>query len=1753
MRAGSFMKGLGLLLGVGAVVHPGAALERPWIGDVFFYWYSWEGEEKLGNWVGGVYHTPLVGYYDSLSYEDNYRQLWMASEWGMTHHFMDYWAPTWKDRAGNPREALLIRAAEQLQREGYDIFMSYYQDGEDFEMKDFAANMNPGRDVYLGLKNYASSPAWPKLQGRPFQLVYGRNGQPKLTDDQEGFQAALQERYGSLEALNQAWGSSFQRWEEVRLDFSSGLPRADSIRYQYQVWQRDWAQLEERVRDVLGFPGFKVSFDVGYQPYQGFGYSHFARVFGGPHSYGGTFGPPHDQDIERFIQSIVAKYYDTVFFDHLKNFYHDWEIRIPGTAYPPEPWHFDRFWVGDLLRYAEAVLHLSWNEWWEGSNLEPCYEYGKTYCEKNLFYATVMKLAFPSIRHYARNARVAVLLNDWQFLVEGRDQVDLYETLRVLRERSIPFDLIPDDFVTLEKLAPFKLVIAPSAGVGFGRNAANESISQVLRQWLGGLSGRYLIVSGCPEWASYLGLQPLSDLPEEKAVGPDMNVFIDVGEEGDDRFLVEGFSQRENWGQLPPEAFGATDRNLTVRWTPAVGHATTFVLPASPNRDHTLRLAGSTLRSNLVTVRVNGQEAGTFALSEGYSEYEGRIPAAAIGGRKLIELQLVYGRRNVPQEIDPRRWPGEARVCNLALDWLQFSTSNVEASQEQNFTLPQEQIVFSAEAPGSLANRTLTLPYRPHPRLTHPQATILSRYTTDQAPHTLLLPVAKNHVAYVNGSLGNVLERDYLDTLVTDWAQAQGPHRILGEAVHGTVLVAGSTLLALAYNNSPSPFPLPGGGGEEGRPVRFQLHIAHQPVAEVRRLSVDGRAAGQIDYCIAQGKLSFEDPLRYYGVYEVVLSPVRLETPELILHPGEKRAVTITLTNGTAAPVAGTVCLESLLPTLGSDVIEFNLPAQASQKFDLHLEARPTVDWGLKTVTFKVTTERRAAYFWRSLRIERNPDLRPAVRAVSSRQPQLPVRNAENGFTPNATARNVRLWVGQEGLPTGEGAIFYGDIPSGETRSCPFPLPSLPPLEGPGGPAATVTEQPAQLVYDLWGQTVRQPFQIRLVHFPPLQERPAEAPPEAVARLLVANASDDYLENYVLTFPLGELHLPSGTNVGLLFVREAGGNVVPSQVDFGRELSCLTMLPPRSVTTLWLCQGESEPVSTDLRIKFQGLGSGQGTLTLRNSFLALTLEEKHGGTATSLLSLATGQDYGAESFGVAYGSFGAFDPLKPAVTAAEFIREKKIFQRETPGKIRVITHGPLRAVVEVEWRDAHLRAQQVYELWAYADHFRLQSRLVPQRTLEAAEIVVLEGRFQRHRWTKIFPNFTGIPEAFAGNNPHGGWRQAPYVPPVATLMTLPDCPESLSCVVCQSRGVDSFRQGFWPKKRPEPGPAVYGQVEYLTHGRGAAELEVDVKLHRGHQRVAQLWQKHLEELPLTAVDPLPARPTEAGRPLREPLRTFRPPWWNGYWHYRVPVVLTAPAGGGEAEGTQAVVMPVNFTPWWAEPEQALDVDSLRLVEYDPTGELEGLVALYFERTPDFDPAKNAAGWLIWTPTSPNGQFYLYFDTAAHGPKRAPSAGRPLSPLLLDGGFEATPSLWSMDRARQVPRAGRSGACGQLSLPTAQGISLLANGSLQVAPQAHYRLKFWARTSTPGLSVRANFYVDARYDFPQLPVALIPDGAWHEYAVTLTTGDFPPSLQPVLRLWLIDQAGTVDVDDVRVERLNESAPPVVGRFGEVERR
>jgi len=1257
-----------VLLMCGAILALAASrsrgLDRPWISDVFFYWYTWDYQKAWGGWEGGVYYTPLVGYYDSRTYDDNLRELWMASEWGMTHHFMDYWAPDWKADTGEPRDLILMKASQALADQGYNIWMSYYQDGDNFAMRDFARNVTEKRDVWNWLKHYAPFKVWPRLNGRPFQLVYSRNGAPELSAENEGFRAFLERRYGSIEALRRAWGEPVKSFDEITIDFgASGPRRADAIDYQYLLWAEDWARLNEAVRREFGYPGVAASFDVGYGPFRNFCYGDFARVFGGPHSYGGVFGQPDEQDAQRFIQSIIAKKYGTVFFDHLKHTYCDWNTagRIPGTEYPLEPCHFDRFWVGNLMRYNEAVLHLSWNEWWEGSNLEPSLELGKAYCEKNLLYSTIMQWCFPSLRDFGKGAKVGVLLNDWAFKCGARDADEIYFAIQEMRRTMAPFDLLVDDFVTTKELERFDLIVAPAAGIGFGCNRQRQPIGDLLKHWVESGKNRRLVVTSCPEFADYLSLKPKPPTQVARP-GPDLNLFVDVGVAPDDeRFLVAGRSFAEDWGKLPADKFGASPTSHTVRWTPGAGRTTTLLLPCSPSRDHILRLSGDAVRPNAISVRVGGSEAAQINVQQGRHEYQAPIPASAVGGQRMVEVELVYARQIVPAEINSQS--DDRRVCNLAIDCIQFSTSNIGPSREQKFQIPKRRVKFVSPEFGDLAHHTLPAEWRSLQPLSAPRAAVLSNYQPEGAPRDMLFSLrGGNSIWFVNGRLDDVEGPRAFAAIIGALKAPRAQTSVTGQNVMGACLKAGTTDVVLAYNQDITK--------------RAEIVVRRRspgPVAEVSVISRDGERAGDIWWRrgTQEPPTLLKDRVSFYGVYQIVHSPVRIKHAPLSLAPGQRQAARIMLENMTDRAVAGSIELASVIPTLATDgrPVRFDMRPYGKATVRLPVRASDSVDWGFKTVALKVRTASGAAYFWRPLRVVEPPRPRAA-------------------------------------------------------------------------PAARAPAQPA--------------------------------------------AGDD------------------------------------------------------------------------LVVESDNLGTGQGAVRVENSFFEVVLSEARGGTMTEFRSKATGADYAADTFGAAYGKWGKSDPLKPAHNAAEYIIDKRVHQRDMPAAIEVVSATRSEARVRVTWSDAAISVSQMYRFSASSDRFEVMSTAKPRRWRRGDELVALDCRFARNGLTKIYPGFSGQPQVFDQPHPHFGWRQVPGIPQYASLLAPPDFPEGISIIPLSVSGIDRWRQGFWPEKRPDPGPCKYAEVEFAatSPGKGGASAEVLVMLHPGSHTVARQAVADREACPLVLTVPM---------------------------------------------------------------------------------------------------------------------------------------------------------------------------------------------------------------------------------------------------------------------------------------------------------
>ncbi len=1385
------------LLLIGLFAAPAAALERPWIGDVFFYWYTWDEENELGSWLGGIHNTPLAGYYDSRTLQDNRRSLRQASEWGMTHHFMDYWSPDWKGEDGQMREAVLMRAAESLRKEGYDIWMAYYQDGSNFAMREFSRNVSERRDVHQWLRDFARSEVWPKIGGEPLQLVYARNGRPQTTIDHEGFRRFLRERYGQIDRLNDEWGTAFEDFGGIEMTFeAAGHQRAASIEYQYFLWEREWEKLEGLVEKEFGFPGMRASFDVGYGPFAGFGFADFARTFGGPHSYAGIFDQPHAQDAQRFIQAAVAKKYGTVFFDHFKNYYFDWDIRVPGMAYLPDPYHFDRFWVGALARHSEALLHLSWNEWWEGSNLEPCREYGKTYCEKNLFYSTLMQLAFESIRTAGRDAPVGVLLNDWRFASGAGGAEELYGTIQTLRRLGVPFDLVPDEFATPDRLERFRLIIAPTYGCGLGYNGRREPILDVLAGWLEG-GDRRLIVSAHPSIADRFGLREVEPPAGEAAEpGEDLNVFVDVGDEGDEAFLRSGYSGRERGMR--------SGDDVTFRWTPGSGKTTSLVLPASPARDHLLRLRGNTMRPNTLSVVLDGREVATVDLPAGAVRVEAKVPGSAIGRSPMVRLDLVYAEQHVPGKFAPERHPGERRVCNLSLNNVQWSTANVPAGRRE----PQYRVVDDGvRLTGALFDRgerkALAVPFERRPHLAAPGMKVLSEMALGGAPRDVALPFGLSQMLYVNGSLAEIESEAYWMPLLTHWA-GMAFHRAAA-AEHGMParLAAGDTEFVVCFNE------------EITEPCTLKLAIparADLPLSEAAVLRRDGRAWKPLPVASDDRFHRATDRLEYYGVYQFAFSPVRVETPELVVEPGQRKAFPLKVANLTDASVRGEIGAASTIPTISGTPAEVALGPGETRDFSVPVAVAATADWGRKTIYLNLDFAGRRAVVLRELVVEKPTDVELGDAVLDAARPSVELRVPDNPHGRTAPLADARL-------------TFRGQtIELPEIREGGAARVALAPLDPASGTEPKL--EAGTLGVELGPAEARRSIE-KEVFF---ARRPA-SPPErtGAATLAVFNARSTPLERELVHVALAECPDPCS-------VRAADGTPVASQVDDSGLLQFLADVPARSARTFSVHAAAAEP-ATDLRCTARDLGTGKGTLAVENTHLSVVLSEAAGGTITRLESRATGRDYARNSFGVNYGAFSRHDPTQPRTSTVEYIHESKIAQDGSPARIELLADGPAAVVARVRWADGRVRVEQVYRLPAYRPHFEIRQKVRPIDLKDRQELVGLDARFQRHRLTKSYPNFVGVVND--KEQPHFGWRRGGWMPDYATLMTPHDFDESLSLAITRRSGLVGIRQGFWPAERPNPGACEIARVELLADRESGCDVEAYVLVHPGHQIVAK--------------------------------------------------------------------------------------------------------------------------------------------------------------------------------------------------------------------------------------------------------------------------------------------------------------------------
>jgi hypothetical protein len=1144
-----------------------------------------------------------------------------------------------------------------------------------------------------------------------------------------------------------------------------------------------------------------------------------------------------------------------------------------------------------------------------------------------------------------------------------------------------------------------------------------------------------------------------------------------------------------------------------VRWAPADSRSLRLLLPVSPNRAHIIRFSGTALRPSEVTVWVGGQAVDRVQIEEGTHDYRAHVPGSAVGSRSFTEVELAFAPLIIPAEVDPARFPNERRICNLALDWVQISTANLAFSREQIYQPPSPLVDFLNPVYGGLAGKSREASAAQRDPLVAPGAEVTARYRVGGAPRDMILRGGR--VLYVNGQMDDVAPQEWTSAALEHWAGASAATRVKGDAVIGAALRADQTLILLAYNYDPS----------QARAIECVVDTLGRPVAQITALRRDGEQYQPVTFRTNGNRVLFNDSLRYFGVYEVVLAPVKVEIPDTVLHPGERGRLAVNITAGSDT-IAGTVSLVSPVPSISAPggAVAFQARPGRTTRVDLPLSVRADADWGHKTIAVRVDVGKSAAMLFRPLEIQPNPDVVPATAVLDGRQPRLTLTNVPPpaaGTCGRATAVTVEV-EGQQ--------VSFGDIPGRGhvTRVLPLTQPFA------GRPRlATI---PATLSYTANGERVSAKFDLDLAVVP----AQAPGPADALAAIYVFNPGDEPLENYPVI-----VRLPSslGALSTRLHVEDDNGRPLPTQVDPGGELAFIGRISGKSAATFYLAlaatDAQKPAAPGDMELTAEPLSRLSGTLRLANSRLSLIVSAPRGGTVAGLKSQATGREYAADSLGIAYGKWeNPVDPAAPARHPQTLIDEERTRQSDSPGTVELLSSGPVRVIARTTWEDTHVRCRQTYELRAFQPYLLVRSEVTPKEGFSAQELVLLDGRFNSAGMAKIYPNFSGMLGEFQQSHPHFGWREGAHVSGLATIMAPPDFPESLSLVFTRTSGANWWRQGFWPEKRPQPGPCRYAWCELVSRASKGGEVEAYILLHGGNQAVAQRWKERIEQPPFVVIGEL------SGEPRREPQRragAYPPDWWSPFWRLRVPVEVKV-AADAALPAAALVRFDASDALRVSGIGGRLDADSIRVVECGergrPVAELPAAVA-------------EAGGHLVvsWQvlPASPwRGErtYQIYFDTVASGP-RAPQmsgAGPGLGlAVLADPSLEQEGRYWALEGsaawAHDDAHSGQVSA--RLESDGQQGLGLLKAPDFPAASSSRYRVSFWAKALRGEGLLRVNFFIDSAHDYGQQEVNVPADGQWHRVEVIAPTGDMPKGQRPAFRIWAIARKQVTLVDDVTV--------------------
>ncbi|MCX7599895.1 MAG: hypothetical protein N2512_13670, partial [Armatimonadetes bacterium] len=1111
---------------------------------------------------------------------------------------------------------------------------------------------------------------------------------------------------------------------------------------------------------------------------------------------------------------------------------------------------------------------------------------------------------------------------------------------------------------------------------------------------------------------------------------------------------------------------------------------TQILLPVAPATDHILTFAGDVAWPNKMEVLVNDRSCGEVELTPGYHQWEVSVPAEATTRANIAVLTFRFAMARVPN-FETGGKNTDQRVCNLELDWIHIRTTDQPAERRVPARLPETVVNYGGVLKGVPATK---MRFWPH-NVWAQGALAHSCYANTGFSRDFILPGGK--VWYCNGFLGDQLDPTYWRAIL-EWGGVKSDWAVAAPGVIGARLQAGTTTVLAVYNTDIT------------KPHKVSLAVktdVRWPLAEAQAITRDGQTFVTVAASRAKdGVTAAQDTMRYYGLYQFSFCPVKPTAGPMQVVANGTHRFEVKLTNLTSAPVSGRVTLRTWLPSIKAPWVSFRVGPKRETTIALDVKTTADLEWGQKTAALVIEVGGREAFFWRPVMVLADPEWQVRADAQPDGQISVTATATANRWATRAPVQEIKAALNGQAVP-----VEVSDDQATVIR-------------------ATVLRPEAddkgQAALELSYRVIGVPRRARLTFAVPAPiPQPVSVPEDAVAAFIVHEPGAGPGQPVMVELDRVALaKLEKGVVVRDGVGMTVAASIVPRPLSEAlppgpvRAGTVLCSLPSAGPGPFFLCPAESDG-RRDLRV--ESLPGGR--VRVQNSELLAVFDPAAGGTITELRWRA-GRNLARNSFGASWGQWGKFDPLSPTISADRFLsQERKSYQHSAPAQVTVAANTPAFAAVWVTQKRRELHVQQWYFFYPYVPFFEVVASAKTANTFKADEISLVDIVLDKGDWDKIFPNFTGVATG-QDRVISGGWREGPYVPPVATIFNSGDYRNSFSLVNLRAEPKNCwFRQGFFPRDRGQTGIVDTARLELVAKGPllggKSFRARATVLLHDGYQWAAEQAARTASLLEARLIGVKGPRSAAAAP---------RPDWWHPGWPWRAKVGdQPIPADG------QVFALPLRAG------ELFLDPASVRAVWQE-----EGRnVVLETNATPLPDER------VIVSVAQPKldlgkGTLFVYARTTSQRP--VPVRARE---GVSNPSFEAGGDDWALAGAVLDETQAHTGKRSvKLYTVVPGGFSLAATSSVAPAPNSTYRVSFWARTETPNTYINLNFYSGERYDFKHVGVTPISDGQWHRYEIEVPTGDFPPTVRPDLRIWVYHLPGPVWIDDVEVQPTRQGPAP-----------